>query len=82
MADKLTKHFDNVDFIFGVFLDFSKAFDTVNHDILVRKLDYGIHDNALAWFQSFLLNRKQFVTYNGYLLLLRGLIVLYHRVLF
>ena len=52
--------------VFGVLLDFSKAFDTVDHDILVRKLsDYGIRDNALARFQSCLLNRKQFVTYNG-----------------
>ena len=65
MMDKLTKHLDNGDFIFGVFLDFSKAFDTADHDILVRKLSYyGIRDNALAWFQSYLLNRKQFVTYN------------------
>ena len=33
MVDKLTKHLDHGEFIFGVFLDFSKAFDTVDHDI-------------------------------------------------
>ena len=66
MVDKLTKYLDNGDFIYGVFLDFSKAFDTVDHDILVRKLSYyGIRENALACFQSYLANRKQFVTYNG-----------------
>ena len=66
MVDKLTKHLDNGDFFLGVFLDFSRAFDTVDHDILVRKLSYyGIRGNALVWFQSYLLNRKQFVVYNG-----------------
>ena len=44
---------------FGVFVDFSKAFDTVDHDILVRKLShYGIRDCVLAWLQNYLLNRN------------------------
>ena len=65
LMDKLTKYLDNGDFIFGVLIDLSKAFDTVDHDILVRKLSYyGIRENALAWFQSYLSNRKQFATYN------------------
>ena len=66
LIDKLINCIQNGEFVIGVFLDFSKAFDTVNHDILLRKLDHvGIRGVALQWFISYLSNRKQFVTYNG-----------------
>ena len=43
-----------------VFLDLKKAFDTVDHDILIKKLEfYGIKNNALRWFISYLSHRKQ-----------------------
>ena len=49
----------------GVFLDLSKAFDTVNHDILINKLNfYGITGHSNKLFQSYLENRKQFVNVN------------------
>ena len=50
----------------NVFIDYSKAFDTVNHDILIRKLDrYGVRGTALEFTKSYLNNRKQFVSING-----------------
>ena len=66
LMDKLIKSIENGDHVVGVYLDFSKAFDTVNHTILLTKLHhYGIHGQALNWFKSYLENMKQFVTYNN-----------------
>ena len=66
LMDNLTHCLDNGEYVIGIFLDFSKAFDTVDHIILLQKLSlYGIRGTALNWFQSYLTNRYQFVTYNG-----------------
>ena len=65
MMDNFIQALEKGEFIIGVFLDFSKAFDTVNHDILFEKLyHYGIRGPALHWFKSYLHERKQYVTYN------------------
>ena len=48
--------------ILGVFIDLSKVFGTVDHNILIDKLNlYGIKSNSFKWFSSYLSNRKQFI---------------------
>ena len=51
----------------GIFIDLQKAFNTVNHDILCEKLMYyGFRGNSHLLIKSFLSNRKQFVSINGF----------------
>ena len=65
IIDKIQSAIDNHFIPCGIFLDFSKAFDTVNHDILVKKLEYyGVRGVSKDWFVSYLSNRKQVVTIN------------------
>ena len=48
-------------------MDFSKAFDTVNHEILMSKLQHnGIRGVMLSWFKSYLRNRKQYVSIKNF----------------
>ena len=66
ITETIKKTLDNNKYGCGVFIDLRKAFDTVNHRILLQKLEhYGIHDSASSWFQSYLTNRRQYVHLNG-----------------
>ena len=48
------------------FVDFRKAFDVINHELLLKKLSiYGANDLSLKWFGSYLTERKQIVRING-----------------
>jgi hypothetical protein len=49
-----------------IFIDLKKAFDTVDHSILLKKMEhYGIQNSSNLWFKSYLSDREQFVTING-----------------
>ena len=63
---KITDDLGNKHHSLGIFLDLSKAFDTINHDILLHKLNiYGIRGLANSWIKNYLSNRKQYFVYNN-----------------
>ena len=66
LIDQISNNFENNEFTIGVFIDLSKAFDTVDHRILLKKLIYyGVNGNNIRWFQSYFTNRKQFLSFNN-----------------
>ena len=68
LLNKVTTALDNNLYPLPLFLDLSKAFDTVNYSVLLPKLAfYGIENVENQWFRSYLQNRKQRVFVNGHL---------------
>ena len=66
LTEAIRNTLDNKCFGCGILVDLQKAFDTVNHNILLSKLEhYGIRGCALQWFRSYLSDRKQCVSVNG-----------------
>ena len=62
MVEKIIEQMDKGNIPLNIYLDLSKAFDTINHQILLEKLAYhGVHGKSLDLFKSYLSNRKQFV---------------------
>ena len=62
LTEDIRKNLDKGNMGCGIFVDLQKAFDTVEHDILLAKLEhYGIRCIANEWFKSYLFDRKQFV---------------------
>ena len=59
LLDQIYENFEENKYMLGVFNGLSKAFDTVDHKILLCKLEiYGMKGNMLKWFESYLTNRK------------------------
>ena len=62
VTDDIYKALDDSEMIFLTLLDYSKAFDTANHRLILAKLKFfGFQDNALSWITSYLSNRSQMV---------------------
>ena len=67
ITERIKSLVDNGLYACGIFIDLEKAFDTVNHKILCEKLNfYGLRGNVNKLIQSYLVNRKQYVSLNGF----------------
>ena len=66
LVDRIHIDLDKKKLPMAIYMDLSKAFDTLDHAILLDKLNhYGIKNNELSWFESYLSQRKQYVEING-----------------
>ena len=66
LLEEISNNIEQKNVTAGIFIDLKKAFDTVNHDILISKLEhYGLRGVAKSWIESYLRNRKQYVVIDG-----------------
>ena len=67
LVDQINCSFEKNLFALGIFIDLSKAFNTVDHKILITKLEnYAVKGTNLQWLKSYLENRKQFIAYENF----------------
>ena len=67
LVDDIREMVDKGNMVGAVFIDLSKAFDTLSHSILIEKLSaYGVRNGELLWFTEYLFSRQQFVQVDGY----------------
>ena len=67
LVDKITNAVERNETTIGIFLDLSKAFDTIDHNIILYKLEhYGFNGIVSEWFKNYLSNRKQYLSYDSY----------------
>lgn len=55
----ILEHFENGKIALGMLLDLTKAYDCLDRDLLIRKLEYGVRGNVVNWFKSYINNRRQ-----------------------
>ena len=80
IVEKIRNCNENKNYGCGIFIDLKKAFDTVNHDVLLLKLEhYGIRGTALSWFKSYISGRSQYVFCNNTSSDVKKITVEYHR---
>ena len=66
--DTRVEAYEDVEVSAVILLDISAAFDTVDHDILLKKTAlYGFEESVISWFKSYMSNRSQSVSIEGYL---------------
>ena len=66
LTESIMKALDEGNFACGIFVDLEKAFDTVDHNILLKKLDhYGVRGISNKWFESYLTDRKPINGFNS-----------------
>ena len=62
LVEAITNGIDNKEYTVGVFIDLKKAFDTIDHKLLLQKMDrYGVRGVANMWLESYLQDRNQYV---------------------
>ena len=67
LLNNISSAIDRNETTLGIFLDLSKAFDTINHETLCQKLQhYGIRDTSFVWIKSYLEDRTQFVQFGSH----------------
>ena len=67
ITEKIREALDKKQFACGIFIDLQKAFDTVNHDVLLDKLNYyGVKRTSNMWFEAFLKDRYQYTPIKEY----------------
>ena len=67
VVDDIYNHLESNEYVVGIYLDLQKAFDTVDHSILLWKLyNYGMRGVVHSWFASYLSNRMQYTFVNNH----------------
>ena len=66
LVDQISNTCNDKNYLLGIFIDLSKAFDTMDHKILIQKLEhYVINGKNLSWFKNYLTNQKQYIQYDS-----------------